>query len=458
MAHAPIRREPRGRRILAAAFGTIVAAAALACGPAPTATVPPSAVHASSPSPGASQATAASPAATPDRVAGWRGDLELLVPGMDAIHPKLTHGVSGAALHDSVASLVGSIEISTDDELMVGVLRIVAMVSAAGCDAHTGAFIWGAGTYPVDSLPFRLWLFEDDLVIVDALPGYEVLIGARIDAVEGRPIDDVLSALDPIIPRENAQTVRLLLPRYLLIPQVLRGLGMADEGPISLSLVTAGGAPIVSPIDSVSMAEYNAWAGPYGLHLPADPEVLYLSRMDEALWWQLLPDAETLYVQYNRVDHLPAATLADLRTAALAPDIARVVLDVRHNFGGELSALTPVVSLLADPPINQPGRLFVITGRNTFSAGSLLVARVDETEAVIVGEPMGGCPTTYGDASDLVLPFSGITVSVASELSVGVRADDERLTIEPDTIAVLTREDWSDGRDPALEAIVLVAP
>ena len=45
---------------------------------------------------------------------------------------------------------------------------------------------------------------------------------------------------------------------------------------------------------------------------------------------------------------------------------------------------------------------------------------------------MGGCPTLWGDSTDLALPFSGIVVSVATELEVGVDPDDPRDTIEPD--------------------------
>src|SRR5690349_1469001 len=117
------------------------------------------------------------PSPTADRNAGWRSDLEALVPGMAQLHPNLTHGTSRAALDRAVADLIAQLPEATDDELMVGVLRIVAMVSAKGCDAHTGAFIWGTGKYPVDSLPLRLWLFPngeggDDVVIVDALPPY----------------------------------------------------------------------------------------------------------------------------------------------------------------------------------------------------------------------------------------------------------------------------------------------
>jgi hypothetical protein len=433
-------------------FATLVVAA---CIPGPLPSPQPGG------SPGASPTTATSPtpAASVDRVAGWQSDLALLVPGMNRIHPNLTHGVTLDALNGAVDALSATVATSTDDELMVGVLRIVARVSANGCDGHTGAFIWGTGSYPVDSLPLRLWLFEDEVVIVDALAPFDDLVDARIDTVEGRPIGEVIAALDPLIPRDNEQTVRLLLPRYLIIPQVLRGLGTADDGPIELGVTSFAGTESVELVDPIPMAEYNDWAGPYGLHLPADPDVLYLSNLDDDLWWQVLPDASTLYVQYNRVEHTPSAELADLRAAMLGPDISRVIIDIRHNFGGEVPALDPLMDVLDDPAIDVPGRLYLITGRNTLSAGSLLTARLEaQTDTVIVGEPMGGCPTFYGDTTEVPLPFSGLSITVTGMLEVGVDPEDERSTVELDQIATLTREDWASGRDPALESIIVFVP
>jgi hypothetical protein len=413
-----------------------------------------------SPSAAATSATPvpATPAASLDRESGWRADLAMLVPGMARIHPNLTHSTSVADLDAAAAALSATVDTATDDELMVGVTRIVAMVSAAGCDAHTGAYVWGEEShYPVDSLPLRLWLFGDEVVIVDALAPYKGLIGSRIDRIEGHPVAEVLAAIDPIVPRDNPQTVRLLTPRYLLIPQVLRGLKLADPGPVSLALTPIDGASHAVDIELVPMATYNAWAGPYGLHLPVETDVRYLSRIDDALWWERLPDG-TLYVQYNRVDRLAASLVTEFQAALRDPGVARIVLDLRHNFGGELSALNEMSPVLIEAA-QRTDPFFVVTGRNTFSGGSLLVARLErDTDATIVGEAMGGCPTIYSNPSDFVLPWSGIAVSVAGDVAVGVDPKDPRLTIEPDVGAALTREEWAAGRDPALEVIVAVAP
>jgi hypothetical protein len=394
-----------------------------------------------------------------DRVTGWHTDLAALVPGMAAIHPNLGHGVPVAELEAAVAALDAQVPTASDDELMVGVLRIVAMVSRLGCDAHTGAFIWGVGHYPVESLPLRLWLFEDGVYIVDALDPYRGLIGQRLDRIGGQPTDGVRAAIRPLVPRDNDQTVRLLLPRYMLIPQILRGLGLASTGPIELETSTAGTIERTS-ITPIPMAAYNAWAGAYGLDLPADPNVLYLSRIQDSLWWEPLPDdPATLYVQYNRVDRLPTSLLDSLRAALVAPAIDRIVLDVRHTYGGEVGAVDPMVAVFHAAALAHPGNVSVITGRNTFSAASLFVARlVHSDDVTVLGEAMGGCPTAYGNSSDVTLPFSGIAVSVASTLEVGIDPADQRDTIDPGIPTPLTVADWLSGTDPALAALAAQGP
>jgi hypothetical protein len=459
---------PRRSAALRLPLTCLALVAVMACNPAPSETIlpGPGSDAPGTPTPSAPASTppatgaVASPAGSPDRTTGWQADIAALVPGMDRLHPDLFHGVSKADLDGAAAALAATVPTATDDELMTGVLRIVAMVgSPATCDGHTGAFIWGSGTYPVESLPLRIWFFDDDAVIVDALPPYQDLVGSTIEAIGDHPMPEVLGALEPLVPRDNLMTIRLVTPRLLLIPEVLRGLGLADAGAIPLSARVGNDLVVTRDVDPIPMAEYNAWAGPYGLHLPANPSAPWLAGIDDALWWDVLDDNRTLFVQYNRVDRLDSGIIGDLRAALRDPAIQRVILDIRHNFGGELSALDPIVSAFDDPAVDQPGKLFVAIGRNTFSAGSILAARLERaTAATFVGEPTGGCPTLWGNSEDFLLPYSGIAVSVATERSVGVDANDQRTTIEPDVIAPVTLEEWREGIDPVPGLILPVAP
>ncbi|MEA2578083.1 MAG: hypothetical protein QOD78_1671, partial [Chloroflexota bacterium] len=365
---------------------------------------------------------------------------------MVARHPDLFHGTPRAEMERAIDELKGRAATATDDELMVGVAHIVALVSAGGRDAHTGLYPWSPDSrYPVHSLPLRLWLFPDGIHVVDALAPYEELIGGRIDTIADHPIDDVLAALDPLIPRDNDATVRLLTPRYILMPEVLHGLGLADDvGPVTLGIVDQAGKAQDVAVTPIPMADYNGWAGPYGLHIPADPDVLYLSRMDEPLWWSRLDDGTTLFVQYNRVDILEGSFLRELMDEAAAPDVGRVVVDIRHNFGGEVQALSPILTAIATPANAASGRLFLVTGRNTFSAASMFAAMLQaRTNLTIVGEPMGGSPNMWGNNRDIELDHSGLVVSVATSFELATTQGDQRTTIDPDLPVPLTFRDWS---------------
>jgi Peptidase family S41 len=374
---------------------------------------------------------------------------------MEAIHPDLYHSTSKSELEREVKALEAAVATSNDDQVMVGLLRIVAMVSAKGRDGHTGAFIWGKGSYPVHSLPLRFWLFSDGLFVVAALPPYRRLVGSRIVAVAGRPTGEVLAALDPLIPRDNPSTVTLLTPRFLLIPEVLHGLGLIETGPIELRVVAPDGSRETAAVDPISMTAYNDWAGEYGLHLPPKRKVLYLERSEEPLWFRFLAGSGTLYIQYSRVEFLSSELLDSLQKEVGRPRVKRIVVDIRHNYGGETHAYPDALDVLASASATRSGHLFVITGRNTFSAAALFAAEVErETRAVFVGEPMGGSPNLYGNTRDVSLAYSGILVTVAEEYFVRSSPDDPRLTIVPQIEVRLTSRDYFAGRDPALEAIL----
>ncbi len=378
---------------------------------------------------------------------------------MAAIHPDLDHGTSYAALEAAVDGLTATIPTASDDELMVGVARIAAMVSAQGRDGHTGLFVWGTGSYPVRSLPLRLWSFSDGLFVVDALPPYEALVGQRVAALGGRPIEDVIAAIDPIVPRDNAATVLLLTPRYLLIPEILVGLGLIDtRGAVTLDLVGAAGETSTHEVEPISMADYNAWAGPYGLHLPPRADVLALSRTDERIWSTVLEDDDTLYVQFNRFELPPLDALHAITDGIARPDVQRVVVDVRHNFGGQVGSDQPLRDILIPYGAANPGRLYLLTGRNTFSAASLFVtALVDEAGARIVGEPMAGAPAFWGDNRAAALSYSKLAVLVAESTYNDPSNADGPLTLEPDIAAPMASTDYFGDRDPVLEA-ALEAP
>ena len=341
------------------------------------------------------------------------------------------------------------------------------MVSADGCDGHTGAFVWGTGTYPVDSLPFRLWLFEDEVVIVDALPPYEDLIDTRIDTVEGRPIGEVLAALDPLIPRDNAQTVRLLTPRYLLIPQVLRGLGIAGDGPVALGLTLADGRRGRPPdraradgrVQRLGRAVRPASARRPGRPVPVEhrrrPVVAGPARVPGRC-----TSSTTASSPRRRRRWTSSASRSATRRSSASCSTSGTTSAARSR------PLDPIETLFAGFAA-RPAR----AGCSSSPAGtrsrraSLLVARLDAAHGRDVRRRGDGrCPTSWGDSSELDLPYSGIVVSVAADArasgSTGTtratpssRTSSRRSRARPGATASIPRSSTSSSTSRSVPAV-----
>jgi hypothetical protein len=79
----------------------------------------------------------------------------------------------------------------------------------------------------------------------------------------------------------------------------------------------------------------------------------------------------------------------------------------------------------------------------------------DETAAIFVGEPTGGKPQFVLRQGDFGLPYFGIRVSYSRGVEA---ATDPGPTLMPDTLTGLTFEQYMNGEDPALDAILSIPP
>ena len=100
-------------------------------------------------------------------------------------------------------------------------------------------------------------------------------------------------------------------------------------------------------------------------------------------------------------------------------------------------------------------RIFVITGRNTFSAAQNFINRVERlTNATFVGEPSSSSPNFVGEETDLLLPWSRLRGSISTRYWQDSDPWDERPWIAPDLAVELTVEQYLEGVDPVLERVL----
>jgi len=185
---------------------------------------------------------------------------------------------------------------------------------------------------------------------------------------------------------------------------------------------------------------------------------LWLSNQREIYWSRYLATERAMYVQVNTIQQKPGDSLRTFMSRAIASaDSAgarRFILELRLNGGGDGTWNRQIFLPLIKSRYDTAGRLFVITGRRTFSAAQMLVTEMQKyTNATFVGEPTSSKGNAFGDSYRIVLPNSGITFRVSTLWHQYLDSRDRRDMIEPAIKAPMTFADYAAGRDPALEAI-----
>jgi hypothetical protein len=383
-------------------------------------------------------------------------DVRELGASIAELHPDPFRSVTRRRFQAEVEELARRAPSLSRNELLVGVLRIIALLGPR--NGHTGLFPGDPShTSPLSLYPLRLYHFTDGVFVVDARD--RTLVRNRLVAIEETPVERVLELVRPLTPSDNRWNTRGLAPHFLLSADVLDGLGVTDgTGPASFTFERPGGATVDVQLRPMPGPQYaNAFADPHHGHnpssLPHAPRPLYLAGSARPIWARKLASGRVVYVGYNSVVAPSHAFVRSLERLVHGPKVRRVVVDVRLNGGGDNTTYGPLTSILDSPAIDRRGKLYVLIGRATFSAAANFAAELDrDTRATFVGEPTGGGVETYGDTFPLHLPTLGWNVYIAARYHHRKRnANDRRLAVGPDIRVDLTSVRYFAGRDPVLE-------
>ena len=119
-----------------------------------------------------------------------------------------------------------------------------------------------------------------------------------------------------------------------------------------------------------------------------------------------------------------------------------------HEFPANPRANTDVDGL---PPFE--GEVFLLTSKGTFSSGNwFAVLFKDNGLGLLVGEPTGNAPSSYGDALSFTLPETSFSFGMSYKRWIRPdRALGPADQVVPDVLVPLTRADVLAGRDPVLD-------
>jgi len=386
-------------------------------------------------------------------------DLDLFLSRLEEVHPEPFHGISRSDFVDALRALQDRLRNLDADETTVEVMRLVALLSRAGRDGHQFALPQPGHEGAV--LPLRIYEFDEGVFVTAAMPGASDIVGAELLAIGDTDIEEVVTLVEPLVPRDGPSTVAAFRSVFLLRTEVLRGLGVLADSAVTVT-IRHGGTERTVEIDPADFDAYVSWAGEYGMFgLPDRADTTYLSGTDEILRAEQLPGSSAAYLRYTRVERPAASALEAARALLTNQSIDRAILDVRQNPGGDNHNNPSMIKLVTDFVDAHPGApVVVLTDRVTFSAAANLVTDIEGTvDPVFVGEAMGGGLNFWNDVTqvrfdDLPVPMQ---IGVSTKYWERSTPGDERLTIEPDVAVPVTAADYFGGRDPALAAAA-VAP
>jgi hypothetical protein len=393
----------------------------------------------------------------------WREDLRTVQHEIETRHPAPYNRTSKAELDAAFAELDRRIPSLSRNQIIVGLMRIDALVG----DGHSRIDPRKDDAFHFASLPLKLYDFDDGIFIRAAEPRFAKLVGWRVEAIGGIRIAEAVKRAGELVSSDNEMGKRQLVPLYLEMPEILQALGLSDNHDTArltlvrdkerqtVTLAASQVNPPWPPDTDVALTTPKGWTdacrGPAPLYLenPLD----YHRLVD-------LPQQKALYAQLNWVANVDGDTLAQysdrILKRATETNPRAIVLDLRLDQGGNGNLATGLVNALIKAE-DDDTRLFVLTGRGTFSASQFILNDLDRlTHAVFVGEPASSKPSSYGDAFKTQLPNSKIDVRTS------IYWWQEGQNFNPytwiDVAAPLKFADYAACRDPALEAALAYTP
>jgi hypothetical protein len=414
---------------------------------------------------------------TPEQV---RAGVQLVADRIFALYPAPYRFRSGAEWQMRLCDDKRRADHIDQARLFIEVSRLLGMLK----DAHSWAAIDDESTLFSLAMPLRFWKFDDGIYIRAAAPEQARLVGARVVAVGGVPIDEAWQRLTQDGGANEAVATKAAQV-FFEIPDYLRALGLAESADTAtLRLQFPDGKVEDVSISAVPHKNFSAvWyrslgvATPVGWIVPPQAfDAHWLQHRNDPWRFEYLRESRTVVLQINAGSTGPAAGdppqkdayslfLDEAFTFIDKHDVDRLVIDLRNNGGGDESMGLPLVHhVIRCDKVNRPGRLYVLIGRVTESASVAWSVKLErETMALFAGEPAATPPNFYNDPAGFNretfhIEGSSVNFRIARQLEVHSSARDDRDTILADVSAPFRYADFAAGRDTALEAVLHADP
>ena len=394
----------------------------------------------------------------------WRADIDQLVDSLRTQHPMpaarwVKLGIEASA--DVLKEQAGN---QSDHDMLLDMSALVAKLNdghtrltlpiapAVGLsDAHTPTEAPHDAALELSRFPLLVSPFGDDFYVTRSRTDLAGLLGGRMVEINGTPIAIAAERLRPLAHGDNDGWRSRIVADRLTVPEVLTWAGLGDGEKFEFGIELSGSVETVT----LSALADNAseWVS-IASRVPVTPHLW----SEESTHYDFELMGDSLYLRFDRAgydrERPPPEFVREMESASAALGIQRLIIDLRRNTGGNASWNLPYLRwIIGHPVFDRWGHLYVLIGRNTFSAASLFVNDLEQhTRVLFVGETTGAPPDHFGDARKIRLDNSGLTVRVSTLHWKNWLAGEFRDGIRPHIVAGPDIEALLGGRDNGLEA------
>ena len=359
---------------------------------------------------------------------------------------------------DEINALIPQVRRMTDTEILYELQRLLAMLH----DAHTCLMLDTPDYFPISFQVF--WEEETPVFRVNSIPADRIdAIYSSLTGINGIPLEEVIERLRPYISYENEPCLMDELSGSGYIGELanadlLRIVGVTNRGRATYNLVRPDGTPLDIELKTVGLLDIFLSPIVSYTHQDAYPE-LYGDR-GVNFFHRWMEDKTVMYARVNEFDYMEDYTFMDFGNEILAlvrdnGGVEKLIIDLRQNPGGyQFYGYPEFINALNRIDYES---LYVLIDEGTFSCGIITAGRIKTSfpEAILVGTPAGQPPNFFASMNDTdyVLPNSGVTCRMPMAFW-RVIPDYEFDALMPDLVVYPTLEDYRDGVDTILEAVL----
>lgn len=365
-------------------------------------------------------------------------DLDVMAETLRRRHPGLSHFTPRPVFEKAVSDLRAELPRLTRDQAFVALNRIAVMAG----DAHT--FLEPSPNEP--RLAVHLIRFGDELRVDFAQQGFQSAVGARVVAIGSIPVGQALAMAEALAaPNEHRGLREAWAADFLNRAEMLRGLDLAPaSGPVTMTFAADDGNQFQLQVPLMTPA---AWAG-VTRHAISRPRA-------ESFWCAALAEHRAVYCNIRLYEDLGRHSRAMLALIARArPE--KVIIDLRQQtIGGDsnVARRTIVDPLRRLPNVNRRGGLYVLIGPTTFSAAMVSAVQFRrDTNAILVGQPLGEKPNSWSEVDYRVLPNSRWRLHHSTGYYEYQPGSDNM--VRPHVAIATTWADVRAARDPVLDWVL----